>query len=61
MTISKEDIKRIKQSPDFQAFVTSMYYDNCDEREAWNQSPYTDVNEYLRNAQSFLIRTFLKG
>jgi hypothetical protein len=61
MTINKEDIKRIKQNPDFQAFVSYMFYENCDERETYHQEPYADVNEYLKNAQSFLIRTFLKS
>ncbi len=60
MTINKEDIKRIKQNPDFQAFVSYMYYENCEERESYLQKPYADTNEYLKNAQNFLIKNFLE-
>ena len=61
MTISKEDIKRIKQKPEFKQFVSTMYYENCEEREAYLQKPYADVKEYLRHAQDFLVRTFLES
>ena len=44
----------------FQTFVSTMYYENCEEREAYLQKPYADVKEYLRHAQDFLIRTFIE-
>ncbi len=60
MIISKEDIKQIKKTPEFLAFVSRMYYANCDERESYMQKPYSSEEQYLESAQKFLIESFIE-